>query len=179
MSGLQLIFCVETNSKCKSDFVYIRNTIDHFYDYDRAHVQFRPVYMDGKGNYNTRKTDRKIKELSVPFERASKNNESYTLFCFDCDDYDANPSDSRFLNDAYSFCKKKDNYRFVWFCKDVEDVYLGRRIENHQKKKEAEEYARKGLIKTLNINHLNFTSYLPHRSNLCVVLDEFLNRKGK
>lgn len=28
--GLQLIFCVETNKKCKSDYIYIKSTIDRF-----------------------------------------------------------------------------------------------------------------------------------------------------
>lgn len=28
--GLQLIFVVETNKKCKSDWIYIKDTIDYF-----------------------------------------------------------------------------------------------------------------------------------------------------
>ena len=50
--GLQLIFVVETNKKCKSDWIYIKDTIDRFYQYDQAQVKFSPVYMDGKGKYN-------------------------------------------------------------------------------------------------------------------------------
>lgn len=29
--GVQYIFVVETNSKCKSDWIYIRDTIERFY----------------------------------------------------------------------------------------------------------------------------------------------------
>ena len=29
--GLQLIFVVETNKKCKSDWIYIKETIDRFF----------------------------------------------------------------------------------------------------------------------------------------------------
>lgn len=41
--GLQLIFVVETNKKCKSDWIYIKDTIDRFYQYDQAQVKFSPV----------------------------------------------------------------------------------------------------------------------------------------
>ena len=43
--GLQLIFVVETNKKCKSDWIYIKDTIDRFYQYDQAQVKFSPVYV--------------------------------------------------------------------------------------------------------------------------------------
>ena len=55
--GLQLIFVVETNSKCKSDWIYIRDTIERFYRYDRTQVRFSPVYMDGKGKYEKKERD--------------------------------------------------------------------------------------------------------------------------
>lgn len=46
--GQQLIFVVETNKKCNSDWIYIKDTIEHFYQYDRAHTKFSTVYMNGK-----------------------------------------------------------------------------------------------------------------------------------
>lgn len=46
--GIQLIFVVETNKKCKSDWIYIKDTIDTFYKYDNAHVKLSPLYMSGK-----------------------------------------------------------------------------------------------------------------------------------
>ena len=55
MMGLQLIFVVETNKKCKSDWIYIKDTIDYFYQYEQTQVKFTPVYMDGKGNYKNKK----------------------------------------------------------------------------------------------------------------------------
>ena len=47
--GLQLIFVVETNSKSKSDWIYIKDTVERFYQYDQYHVKFTPVYME-RGN---------------------------------------------------------------------------------------------------------------------------------
>ena len=37
--GLQLIFVVETNKRCKSDWIYIKDTVDHFYEYNNAYVK--------------------------------------------------------------------------------------------------------------------------------------------
>ena len=53
--GVQLIFVVETNKKCNSDWIYIKETIEHFYLYDRIKVKLSVVYMDGRGNYSSNK----------------------------------------------------------------------------------------------------------------------------
>lgn len=65
--GMQLIFVVETNKKCKSDWIYIKDTIEHFYQYDRAQVKFTPVYMDGKGKYKNKETE--INSLISQYKR--------------------------------------------------------------------------------------------------------------
>jgi len=44
--GVQLIFVVETNKKCNSDWIYIKETIEHFYLYDRIKVKLSVVYME-------------------------------------------------------------------------------------------------------------------------------------
>ena len=49
--GVQLIFAVETNKNCNSDWIYIKDTIEQFYEYDRTQLKFSVVYMDGKGKY--------------------------------------------------------------------------------------------------------------------------------
>ena len=43
--GLQLIFVVETNKKSKSDWIYVKDTVDYFYKYERTEVKFSPIYM--------------------------------------------------------------------------------------------------------------------------------------
>ena len=45
--GLQLIFVVETNKKSKSDWIYVKDTVDYFYKYERTEVKFSPIYMEG------------------------------------------------------------------------------------------------------------------------------------
>ena len=46
--GSQFIFVVETNKKCQSDWMYIKDSIEHFYTFDRTHVKLSIVYMDGE-----------------------------------------------------------------------------------------------------------------------------------
>lgn len=65
--GLQLIFVVETNSKCKSDWIYIKDTIERFYQYNQTQVKFSPVYMDGKGKYD--KKEKNISKLISQYRR--------------------------------------------------------------------------------------------------------------
>lgn len=55
MMGTQFIICVETNQKCNSDYIYIKSAIEQFYLLDNASVRLSPVYMDGKGNYCSKK----------------------------------------------------------------------------------------------------------------------------
>lgn len=92
--GLQLIFVVETNKKCNSDWIYIKDTIEHFYDYERTEVKLRPVYMDGKGKYKNK--EKQVKQFIKEYSAMSKTNHSKVLYCFDCDDYNNNPDDWNF-----------------------------------------------------------------------------------
>lgn len=166
--GLQLIFVVETNKKCKSDWIYIKNTIDRFYTFDQAHVKLSPVYMDGKAKYEYK--EKEVKTLINQYKKAAPNNKSIVIYCFDCDDYDSNPEDAKFLKSTQSFCKKQ-GYEFVWFCKDIERVYLGRKISDHQKKKEAATFMAKKQIREVREDSLSATSYRADTSNILRILD--------
>ena len=61
--GSQFIFVVETNKKCQSDWIYIKDTIEQFYSYNRTQVKLNKVYMDGKGNY--KKKQKEIQKLVI------------------------------------------------------------------------------------------------------------------
>ena len=131
--GVQFIFAVETNKRCNSDWIYIKDTLEYFYIYERTRVKFSVVYMDGKGNYNTKKKEKEISRLISEYKATSKSNRSNVIYCFDCDEYNSNPDDSKFLEDAKKYCDDK-GYDFVWFCKDVEQVYIGKKVDDSQKK---------------------------------------------
>lgn len=167
--GLQLIFVVETNKKCNSDWMYIKDTIEHFYDYERTEVKLRPVYMDGKGKYKNK--EKQVKQFIKEYSAMSKANRSKILYCFDCDDYDNNPGDLKFLKEVKKYCEDR-GYKFVWFCKDIEQVYIGKRVEDSQKKKEAATFKAKKMIQKVDKNRLSVDTYKVGASNIMKVLDD-------
>ncbi len=57
---------------------------------------------------------------------------------------------SQFLNDVRQYCRSM-NYEFVWFCKDIESVYLGRSVEDKQKKKESAIFKAQNGIKHVDV----------------------------
>ena len=101
--GLQLVFVVEANKKSKTDWIYIKETIDRFYKYDVVHLKLSTVYMGGKDKYLAK--DKEVKSLISQYNGASSNNATKVIYCFDCDDYDSNPVDKEFLEKTQEFCK--------------------------------------------------------------------------
>ena len=174
--GLQLIICVETNKKCNSDYIYIKSSIEKFYSVNEGTVKLSPVYLDGKGNYSSKKTLKRICDLSKQYESTSEDNRNAVMYCVDCDDYDSKHDDMVFLEGVNEFCKKK-GFRFIWFCKDIEQVYLGNSISENRKKDEAITFLKKKKIEDVRIANLTATRYQTGKSNLCVVLDDYLTRK--
>lgn len=172
--GLQLIFVVETNKKCKSDWIYIKDTIERFYQYEQAQVKFSPVYMDGKGNY--KKKEEEIKDLISQYASTSAENHSKVIYCFDCDDYDKKQEDLEFLKNVEEYCRNQ-KYDFVWFCKDIESVYLGKKVSDNKKRDEAAKFKTQKQINNMDIIKLSSDSYRINMSNIMNVLDNYLKRK--
>lgn len=172
--GLQLIFVVETNKKCNSDWIYIKDTIEHFYKYDKAHVKFTPVYMDGRGKYE--KKEKEIKNWIKQYASMTKTNQTKVIYCFDCDDYDVKAEDLAFLDKVQNYCNTK-GYDFVWFCKDIECVYIGEKVADSNKKSKAAMFKEKKLIEKVDDKKLNGVEYKINTSNIMSVLDGYLDRK--
>lgn len=176
--GLQLIFVVETDKKCNSDWMYIKDTVEYFYEYERTQIKFSQVYMGGKWKYT--KTEKEINKLITQYKSSAKDNQSAVIFCFDCDNYDVEQEDAQFLKASKKYCDEK-GYEFVWFCKDIERVYLGKKVNDKEKKSKASNFKEKGLIANVNLNRLSVDSYRANSSNIMCILDKFkeLKRKNK
>ena len=174
--GLQLIFAVETNKKCNSDWIYIKDTIEHFYSYERTQVKFSVVYMDGKGNYNSNKKEKEIKSLTAQYRSTSKTNRTSVIYCFDCDDYDNKIDDRNFLGEAKKYCDGL-GYEFVWFCKDIERVYTGKKVNAVDKKKKSEEFKKKKQISEVKVDKLSAAEYQENTSNILRILEQYLDMK--
>lgn len=169
--GVQIIFVVETNKNCKSDWMYIKDTINRFYDYDKAHVKLSTVYMGGRTKYERKEAE--VKALINKYSKAAHNNKSIVIYCFDCDEYDKNYDDQCFLESVQQFCEKHD-YKCVWFCKDIERVYLGRKVSDKQKQQEAKAFKSKKLINDIDLDRLSETHYRDNTSNILTILDKFV-----
>lgn len=173
--GLQLILCVEANKKTKTDYIYIKETIEHFCEIDQAEIKISPVYMDSKTKYEAKQKE--VEKLEKIYRHRACGNRSVVIYFFDCDDYDIKHEDQVFLNKAKEFCKK-NGYEFVWFCKDIERVYIGKKVNDKQKEKEAIAFKQKKLIDHVHEQNLRRQRYGNKMSNICNVLDRYLNRKN-
>ena len=113
-----------------------------------------------------------IKEYSA----GSNNNQSVVIYCFDCDDYDSNQRDSEFLDEVKEYCED-NGYRFVWFCKDIEQVYLNKKVADKEKKSVSFSFKEKKLIESVDCSKLLVDAYRSNTSNIMRILDQYLKRK--
>ena len=171
--GLQLVICVEANAKSQSDYIYVKDTIEKFYQIGGSSVKLSPVFMNGKGNYRSKGVQRNIEDFKKKYRAASPRNHTVVIYCFDTDDFDTKPEDLQFLNDAKKFCEKQ-NSEIVWFCRTVEEVYLGQKISDKLKTHQAADFSAKHLIERIDKQKLYADSFQKGRSNLCLVLEKVL-----
>lgn len=68
-------------------------------------------------------------------------------------------------------------YKYVWFCRDVEEVFLHKRIDKSEKKREAIKFSHlRDLGKATELSLSSKTENI-YKSNLLCVLDAFMERK--
>lgn len=77
---------------------------------------------------------------------------------------------------AKRYCDEK-GYDFIWFCKDIERVYLGKKVDDSQKKKESATFKAKKLIDAVDKSKLIVKAYRANTSNIMSVIDQYLSRK--
>ena len=64
-------------------------------------------------------------------------------------------------------------YEFVWFCKDVEQVYIGKKVADSQKSEEATRFKKRKQISTVDSKKLLMEEYQSNTSNIMRVLDQY------
>jgi hypothetical protein len=87
-----------------------------------------------------------------------------------------NTNDIRELDNIDKYCKE-NHYDLIWFCHDVEEVYLGRKAPDSQKVQEAAAFRRKKQIEKLQSGKLSCDGKHVCTSNILNVLDKYLSRK--
>lgn len=160
---IELIFLVETRASNKSDWMYVKSTLDFYYEQRTYGIS--KIFTKTKSQLIDQNENIKIKI----------SNSSRTPKVIIVADYDRDEN----LNDKIiDYCKDND-YDLVWMNLDIEDVYLGKQIPSNIKGKEAINFQTKKdklfpLITTLNNQ---FPLQKRHTSNILCILDKYLIRK--
>lgn len=169
--AMQMILCVETNKRADTDSIYISETINHWYTINNQ-IKISKIYMNTKSKYNAKDVIRDIDKKSKAFTIG----ETRVIYCIDTDQYESNNDHAKELKDISQYCKEND-YDLIWFCHDVEEVFLGQRVSDSQKVQEAAAFRRKKRIEEIQAEKLSCGKKRVCTSNILNVLDKYLPRK--
>ena len=135
--AIQLIFCMETNKRADTDSIYITETINHWYQITNQ-VKISKVYMTTKSKYQEKTVLKEIAQKKKDFTIG------YTkvIYCIDTDQYEKNMDHKKEFLNIHQYCNIH-HYDLIWFCHDVEEVFLGKKISDSQKVQEAAIFRRK------------------------------------
>lgn len=168
MGVLQIIFVLETNKKTKSDTRYLRKLINQIYDQTSNDITFQYIEMGTKYKYK----DRNVLSEINSYLKENKDGINHVLYCFDTDRIDKNPLHVSELKERENYCSF-NGYNYVWFCYDIETVFLGHSVPDADKEKESKRFFRndfnlsKEMINKLSANSDNKTK---EYSNILTVL---------
>ena len=81
------------------------------------------------------------------------------------------------FEDIKKYCKTHA-YELVFFCRDVEEVYLGKRVNDKDKVNEVKRFKSKKMIEAVLPQNLSQNEYKINGSNILNVLDKFWTRKN-
>lgn len=164
MSNCLYLFCVETSKKAKTDYQYIRRMIE-FCD-TKMDAVYRPIYLDTKTKFNDKGIIQRINKEKKDFV-----GKVFVVYCIDLDDYNTETRDREIFKRIEKYCEK-NNYKLIYFVRDIEEVFLGKRIEGNKKVKHALKFYRDGVIDDQLLNRLNRNDKRNMTSNLMDVFEE-------
>lgn len=169
MDSKQFILVLESKSDKDSDYMYVRSFVKEYIK-DCKNIKITSIPMSGKNNYNSKSLQNKINKAIKDY----KHGNSVVIYGYDTDNINSNYDDVEYDKQITDYCKRH-NYQLVFFCRDVEEVFLGKRINNNYKAQEAERYLRNRGIEAINVDKLQSVNKIKGRSNLCLVLNQILN----
>lgn len=169
--ALQMILCVETKKSADTDSIYILDTINHWYRID-GKIKISKINMNTKTRYNAKGVIREIAQK----EKAFTLGDSRVIYFIDTDQYEKNPEHARELNEISRYCSDH-GFDLVWFCHDVEEVFLGHKVSDSQKVQEAFTFRRKKKIEEVQAGKLSCDTKRACVSNILNILDKYLERK--
>lgn len=166
-----MILCVETKKSADTDSIYILDTINRWYKVDNK-VKISKINMNSKSRYNSKDVVREIAKKKKEFVLG----DTHVIYFIDTDQYDRNPEHERELKEITRYCED-NGINLVWFCHDVEEVFLGHKVSDSQKVQEATTFRRKRKIEEIQIEKLSCNTQRAYVSNIMNILDKYLARK--
>jgi len=173
-----VIFVIETKSdKENSDGVYLRETVEKLYEYDRSNTIVKFVFMNGKGNYNKSSVVNKIDSYIKDSKEIDKDTVYSVLYVFDKDNDDTSHKDENFNTSVESFCNC-NGYQLIWMNKNIEEVYWKQEVDNKQKVSMAGKFKKTSEITKVDVATLSVSkAHRRYTSNVLLELDQILKRK--
>lgn len=173
-----LIFVAESKSENEnSDGVYLRETLNYYYEFNRNQTIIKFVFMNGKRNYNKRNIINKINNYIKNAKITNKDTIIHVFYIFDKDNNFTSNADRIFNKNVIEYCHK-NGYSIIWMNKNIEDVCLHHEVEKRQKTKEASKFKTSYAIHSIDKKKLSQESAnTRHTSNILIELDKVLHRK--
>lgn len=170
-----VVFCVESNKKSKSDSFYINEYLKSHFQINKVRLDF--VFMGGKGNFDKSSTTNQINRIIANFNKSRIKNcsrKSKVVYCIDLDD--ESQEQKALTNRIFSFCKDQ-NYDVIWFCKDIESVFLGHTVSKRKDEEAMNWVIRGGKISSKAVLNDVELSSSNHHSNCHTILSKYFQRK--
>lgn len=168
--AVQLILVLESDETSRSDYIYISSILNKWYNINATNdVKISRVFMGGKGNYKKKKVVNTIEK----YRKSYKNGTTNIIFCFDTDRFEIDASDRKAITEEQKYCED-NGFEFVWFCHDIEEVFLGESVSKNEKTERARQYAKSNTVERLNKKDFASSRMIKKKSNLVFVLDKYL-----
>ena len=164
-----ILIVVETTNKAQTDPAYISKAIREIYKQDSL-ITERYGYLSAKTNYKSRSIINEIKSKTSGFE------EYHIVYCLDTDDIFTDPMQLNQNNEIMEYCRK-NNYDVIWFCRDIEEVFLHKKINDTEKLKESKKFSSKKGISSATLQSLSSEGKYKQTSNFTKIFDKYFERK--
>jgi hypothetical protein len=100
MMSRQILLCVETNSKARTDYQYINETIHRFYVNDPK-ISYKPIFLESKSMYASPKKQKEIGKYIKAYPE-----DTTVIYFIDLDDYDTNYETKKLFEDIKNIVKR-------------------------------------------------------------------------
>ena len=100
MMSRQILLCVETNSKARTDYQYINETIHRFYVNDPK-ISYKPIFLESKSMYASPKKQKEIGKYIKAYQE-----DTTVIYFIDLDDYDTNYETKKLFEDIKNIVKR-------------------------------------------------------------------------